>query len=191
MADNPFNGKLIGYARVSSAGQSLDVQLNALSRAGCAKVFAEKVTGTNRTGREQLELMLDFIREGDVVVVTKIDRLGRSVRDLHDVVDVIKRKCAALKVLDQSVDTTTPAGQAFFGMLSVFAEFETNLRKERQLDGIAAAKERGVYKGGTKTIDRIKVRAMLNEGKKPAHIARELRISRMSVYRIAEEAQTV
>jgi DNA invertase Pin-like site-specific DNA recombinase len=118
-------------------------------------------------------------------VVTRVDRLARSIVDLQDIVRELKAKGAFLKAADQPIDTTTAAGKAFLDMLGVFAEFETNLRRERQLEGIAKAKANGVYKGGGKPrIDREAVIRLKNEGKGPTEIARELGMSRMHVYRI-------
>ena len=112
------------------------------------------MTGTKLTGRTELQTLLDFIRKGDTVVVTRIDRLARSIGDLAAIVREIESKGAALKATEQPIDTSTAAGKAFLGMLGVFAEFETNIRKERQLEGIAKAKAEGVYKGRKPSIDR-------------------------------------
>ncbi|WP_018264047.1 recombinase family protein [Methylobacterium sp. WSM2598] len=174
---------LIGYARVSSTGQDLAVQLAALKAAGCDPIRSEKVTGTTTTGRAELATVLDFIGEGDTLVVTRIDRLARSIGDLQDIVRTLKAKGATLKATEQPIDTGTAAGKAFLDMLGVFAEFETNLRKERQMEGIAKAKAEGVYKGRPPSIDADKVRTLRAEGLGPAEIARRLGISRTSVYR--------
>ena len=138
---------LYGYARVSTTDQDLALQEEKLRAAGCQVVRAEKRSGTNREGRTELRLLLDFLRRGDTLVVTRIDRLARSLKDLQDIVHELKAKGVALKATDQPIDTGTAAGKAFLDMLGVFAEFETNLRRERQLEGIQAAKARGVYKG--------------------------------------------
>src|ERR1700687_2469327 len=126
---------IIGYARVSSAGQSLEIQEAALKAAGCDVIRSEKRSGTTTAGRAELETVLQFLRPGDVLTVTKLDRLARSLRDLQNIAHTLEAKGAALKVLDQQVDTTTAAGKCFFGMLGAFAEFETALRKDRQLEG--------------------------------------------------------
>ncbi len=177
-----------GYARVSTTDQDLTIQRNALEAAGCTIIRAEKITGTKRQGRKELELLLEFLREGDTLVVTRIDRLARSVKDLQDLVWEIKAKGVTLKATEQPIDTSTAAGKAFFDMLGVFAEFETNLRQERQIEGIAAAKERGVYKGRKKEIDEDHIREMIQSGAKPAQLARELGISRTSIYRAMGKA---
>jgi DNA invertase Pin-like site-specific DNA recombinase len=180
----------IGYARVSTDDQKLTIQMEALDKDGCAIVFEEKRTGTKRGGeRKQLELALKVLTPGDTLVITRLDRLGRSLRDLANIVHEIEAAGANLRVIEQSVDTGTSAGRAFFGMLAVFAQFETDVRRERQAEGIAKAKKEGVYTGGKPRIDRRKVRALAGTGKGPAAIARDLGVSRMSVYRILREAQ--
>src|SRR3954451_13776210 len=135
-----------GYARVSTTDQSLDIQIAALKAAGCDKVRFEKVSGTSTEGRQELKTLLEFIDAGDVLVVTRIDRLARSIGDLQDIVRGLKAKGASLKATEQPIDLSTAAGKCFLDMLGVFAEFETNLRKERQTEGIAKAKAAGVYK---------------------------------------------
>lgn len=177
---------IYGYARVSTTDQDLSLQQAALKAAGCDVIRSEKASGASREGRAELALLLDFIRPGDTLLVTRVDRLARSIADLQDVVRALKAKGAALKAIDQPIDTSTAAGKAFFDMLGVFAEFETNLRKERQLEGIAAAKARGVYagKGRRPTIDRDEVRRLhLVEKLGPVAIAKRLGIGRASVYR--------
>ena len=129
--------------------------------------------------------MLDFLHPGDMLVVTRIDRLARSVKDLQDIVHELRAKGVALKATEQPIDTSTAAGKAFLDMLGVFAEFETNLRRERQLEGIRAAKARGVYKGRKPSIDAAEVRRLHEQEKLgPAAIARRLGIGRASVYRV-------
>jgi DNA invertase Pin-like site-specific DNA recombinase len=127
--------------------------------------------------------VLDFLGAGDVLMVTRIDRLARSIGDLQDIVRAVKAKGASLKATEQPIDTSTAAGKAFLDMLGVFAEFETNLRKERQLEGIAKAKAAGVYKGRRPTVDVLRVRALRQEGVGPSAIANTLGIGRASVYR--------
>ena len=139
------------------------------------------MTGTKRNGRTELQTLLDFLRTGDTLVVTRIDRLARSVRDLHDIVHELQAKGVTLRATEQPIDTSTAAGKAFLGMLGVFAEFETNIRKERQLEGIAAAKEAGVYKGRKPSIDAAQVQTFYGKGVGPAQIAKQLGISRASI----------
>jgi DNA invertase Pin-like site-specific DNA recombinase len=177
-----------GYARVSTTDQDLAIQQDALRAAGCTTIRSEKASGTSTKGRTELRILLDFIREGDALVVTRIDRLARSIADLQAIVIELRTKGAALRCTEQPVDTTTSAGKAFLDMLGVFAEFETNLRRERQLEGIAAAKERGVYKGRKASIDIERVRSLHGQGIGASEIARQLGIGRASVYRCLAEA---
>src|SRR5918993_3301030 len=121
----------IGYARVSSTDPDLTLQREALMAAGCIVIREEKVTGTTRSRRKELATILDFIAAGDVLVVTRIDRLARSISDLQDIVRTLKAKGASLKATEQPIDTSTAAGKAFLDMLGVFAEFETNPRRDR------------------------------------------------------------
>jgi DNA invertase Pin-like site-specific DNA recombinase len=174
-----------GYARVSTTGQDLTIQREALKAAGCKVVREEKVSGTSRQGRAELDTLLHFIREGDTLVVTRIDRLARSVGDLQDIVRTLRKKGANLMATEQKVDTSTEAGKAFFDMLGVFAEFETNLRRERQMEGIAKAKAKGVYKGRKASIDADEVRRLKeDEGLGATEIAKRLNLARSSVYRV-------
>src|ERR1700693_5917616 len=154
----------IGYARVSTTDQDLDIQIAALKREGCTTIRSEKRSGTTTQGREELRTVLDFLREGDVLMVTRIDRLARSIGDLQDFVRTVRAKGASLKATEQPIDTGTAAGKCFLDMLGVFAEFETNLRRERQLEGIAKAKAEGVYKGRPASIDAVRVRGMKAQG---------------------------
>lgn len=176
-----------GYARVSSIDQDLSIQKAALKAAGCTVIRAEKASGTSRKGRSELQTLMDFLRPGDTLVVTRIDRLARSLRDLQNLVHDLQEKGVHLKATEQPIDTSTPAGKAFLGMLGVFAEFETNLRRERQLEGINAAKERGVYKGRKPSIDPTEVRRLQQEeGLGATEIAERLGIGRASVYRVLQ-----
>ncbi len=175
---------LIGYARVSSASQSLDVQLEALTAAGCEKVFAEKRSGTTTEGRDALEQALDFAREGDTLIVTRLDRLARSMLDLKQIVAGLASKGVTFRCLQQgAIDTTRSDGKLLLNILASFAEFETDLRRERQRDGIDKAKAAGIYKGRPASIDGDQIRAMRDAGTGPAAIARALGIGRASVYR--------
>ncbi|QFU07940.1 DNA-invertase hin [Rhodobacteraceae bacterium THAF1] len=173
-----------GYARVSSTGQSLELQREALKAAGCEIIREEKVSGTSRKGRHELNTLLDFLRPGDELIVTRIDRLARSVSDLQTLAESLQERQVALKATEQPVDTSTAAGKAFFQMLGVFSEFETNLRKERQMEGITKAKKAGVYKGRKPKIDAAEVQRLKAEGLGATQIAQRLGIARTSVYRL-------
>jgi DNA invertase Pin-like site-specific DNA recombinase len=179
---------LYGYARVSTNDQDLSIQHAALTAAGCTVIRSEKVTGTSTEGREELATLLEFLRDGDTLVVTRIDRLARSLRDLQNMVHDLRQRGVALKATEQPIDTSTAAGKCFLDMLGVFAEFETNLRRERQLEGIARAKANGVYagKGRPASIDTVRIREMKAQGMGATAIAKELGIGRASVYRALE-----
>jgi DNA invertase Pin-like site-specific DNA recombinase len=187
-------GELIGYARVSSAGQKLDVQVQALTNAGVqlGHLYQEKVSGTKRDGRKELDDLLSRgVRKGDTLVVTRLDRLARSSRDLHNIAHILTEKGVGLKVLEQNIDTTTPEGRMFFTMLSAVAEFETEIRKGRQREGIDAALAKGPdspFKGRPATINATKVQTMKAQGMTPSAIAKELGIARSSVYRMLASA---
>ena len=172
-----------GYARVSSSGQDLTIQVEALTKAGCETIRQEKVSGTSTQGRDELKTLLDFIREGDELVVTRVDRLARSIRDLQNIVYELDQKGVVLSATEQPIQTNTSAGKCFLDMLGVFSEFETNLRKERQMEGIAKAKERGVYKGRKPSVDVERVRELKAEGLGASAIAKQMGIGRASVYR--------
>jgi DNA invertase Pin-like site-specific DNA recombinase len=180
---------MYGYARVSSTDQDLSAQVASLKERGCKVVRSEKKSGTTRHGRTELETLLEFLRKGDTLVVTRIDRLARSIGDLQVIVAILKEKGAALRTVDgMAFDTATAMGKCFLDMLGVFAEFETNLRRERQLEGIAKAKAAGVYKGRKPTIDPKVVQKLKGEGLGASEIAKRLKIGRASVYRVLEDA---
>lgn len=174
----------IGYARVSTTDQDLTIQETALRAAGCELVRSEKITGTTTAGRTELATTLDFLRAGDVLVVTRIDRLARSIGDLQDIVRAVKAKGASLTATEQPIDTGTAAGKCFLDMLGVFAEFETNLRRERQLEGIAKAKAAGVYKGRPRSIDVAAIKQLKADGLGATAIADKLGVARSTVYRL-------
>lgn len=174
----------IGYARTSTTDQNLDAQITALEAAGCTMIRQEQKSGTKLEGRVELQTILDFIHEGETLVVTRIDRLARSLRDLQIIAEKLKEKGAHLMATEQPVDTSTAAGKAFFDMLGVFAEFETNLRRERQSEGIANAKAKGVYKGRPAKIDKDEIRRRLQSGERPTDVARKMGVSRTTVYKM-------
>ena len=177
---------VIGYARVSTTDQDLSIQA-ALRAAGCDIIRSEKRSGTTMKEREELRTVLDFLREGDTLCVSRIDRLARSIGDLQDIVRAVKACGASLKATEQPIDTSSAAGKCFLDMLGVFAEFETNLRRERQLEGIAKAKAENVYKGRPPKIDAARVREMKAQGASIATIVQEMGVSRASVYRVLGE----
>lgn len=174
---------IIGYARVSSEDQDCAIQEHALRAAGCTIIRSEKRSGTTTAGREELDTVLAFIRPGDTLMVTRIDRLARSVADLEAIVGLLRGKGAYLKATEQPIDTSTPAGVAFLQMLGVFAQFETAIRRERQMEGIAKAKAAGAYKGRKPSVPVELVQKLRSEGVPPVEIARRLGIARASVYR--------
>lgn len=174
----------IGYARVSSTGQNEAAQVDILRRHGAEELFIEKASGTTREGREKLEEAIRFARKGDVLMVTRLDRLARSVLDLNTISQELQAKSVDLIATEQNIDTTTPTGRLMFNMLGAIAEFETDLRKERQLEGIAKAKEEGRYKGRPVTVDGDAIRAALAAGDKPMAVAKRFNVARSTVYRM-------
>jgi DNA invertase Pin-like site-specific DNA recombinase len=178
----------IAYARVSSTGQNETAQVEILRRNGADEVYVDKASGKTRDGRPKLAEAIKFARKGDVLMVTRLDRLARSVIDLHTITKELNAKGVDLIVTEQSIDTTTPTGRLMFNMLAAIAEFETDLRKERQLEGIAKAKEEGRYKGRPVTVDVGAIRVALDAGDKPMAIARRFNVARSTVYRVKGEA---
>jgi DNA invertase Pin-like site-specific DNA recombinase len=175
----------VGYARVSSSGQSLDLQLEALSATGCEKVFSEKVSGRSTKDRDELAQALEFVRDGDVLVVTRLDRLARSVSDLYIIMERLTAKGVAFQCLNQSgIDTTTSTGRLMLTMLGAVAQFENDIRRDRQIEGIRKAQAEGRYRGRRSTIDPTKIIMMKESGLGASQIARELKIGRASVYRV-------
>ena len=179
----------VAYLRVSSTSQSLEIQREAVSKLNIQKIFEEKVSGTSTKGRDKLKECLDFVREGDELVITRIDRLARSVLDLQLIIKELTDKGVSLTATEQPISTKDATSKCFLDMLGVFAELETNLRKERQLEGIAKAKEKGVYKGGKSKIDVERIKTLKKEGMGATKIARELNIHRDSVYRLLKRVE--
>jgi DNA invertase Pin-like site-specific DNA recombinase len=176
----------IGYARVSSIGQDLAVQLGKLGAAGCDKIFKEKRSGVD-AGRPELRRCLEYLREGDTLLVTKIDRLARSTSDLYRIISQLGEKGVAFKVSDDpSIDTTSRTGKLVMGILALIAEFENDIRRERQMDGIAKAKERGTRFGRKPelTPERVEeIRALRTSGETVPAIMKRVKLSKASVYR--------
>jgi len=174
----------IGYARVSSYGQSLEVQLEKLAH--CDRVFQEKQSARTDE-REQLQLCLDYVRDQDSLVITKLDRLARSTRDLLNIMRRLEDKQVKLVVLDQQIDTSTPTGMLLFTMLGAIATFENDLRKDRQIQGIELAKRKGIKFGRKQALtdEQVQeVRAKRNQGIKIVDLMNEYKISKASIYRI-------
>lgn len=178
---------IVGYARTSTTEQEagLEAQVRDLKAAGCEKLFQEQVSSVDQSARVKLADALDFIREGDVLTVTKLDRLARSVAHLLTVLEQIEAKGASLRILAMGVDTGTPTGRMMVTMLGAVAEFERAIMLERQREGIAKAKAEGRYKGRVPTAMRKadQVKAMAAEGVGVSQIAAKLGIGRASVYR--------
>jgi len=176
----------VGYARVSSTGQDLSVQLEKLEGVGCCKIFKEKRSGMD-AGRPELKRCLDYLREGDTLYVAKIDRLARSTSDLYRIISALTEKGAAFKVIDDpTIDTDSRTGRLVMGLLALIAEFENDIRRERQMDGIKKARERGTRFGRKPLLieETIKqVRKLRREGKTVPEIMRETALSKASIYR--------
>jgi len=179
----------VGYARVSTQDQDNSNQEERLRAAGCEIVRAEKVSGKSRDGRDELVAIMQFIRTGDELVVVRLDRLGRSTRDVLNLVHELEAKGAALTVLEPAFSTRDPAGPILLTVLGMVAEMERRFIRERQQAGIEVAKAKGVYKGRKPTVPVDRVKAMHLAGHGPTEIARTLKISRMSVHRALTDAR--
>ncbi|MEP9400018.1 recombinase family protein [Mesorhizobium sp. KR2-14] len=193
---------VIGYARVSSDDQSLDVQLAKLAKAGAERIFAEKKSGTTLDGRSEFQALMKFVRDGDEVICTRIDRCARSMADFQQILTEWKAKGVRFRAIDQAgvVLDGSPTSDLFMNLLMAFSEFETRLRRERQLDGIAAKKaadkakpkHERTYQGRPATIDASEVRRLRAvEGLGATEIAKRLSIGRASVYRLLQGAQSI
>jgi len=174
---------LVGYARVSSVGQSLDIQLDKLRH--CDKVFQEKKSGTSDK-RPNLQACLEYVREGDAVVVTRLDRLARSTLHLCQIADKLESKKVHLQVLDQNINTSDATGRLLFNMLSAIAQFETELRAERQVDGIQKAKNHGVKFGRREKLTGqqvVEMRQRRKQGVLIKTLMKDYDLSKATVYR--------
>ena len=181
---------LVGYARVSSVGQSLEIQESLLAEAGCDKIFSEKKSGLSAQGRQQLEDALGYVRDGDTFVVTRLDRLARSVGDLFSIIETLQSKSVGFRCLQQSgVDTDSSTGRLMLAILGAVSAFEADIRKERQMEGIAKAKAAGIYKGRRPSIDGAEVRRLHELGLRPVDVAKKLGIGRASVYRHLDQGK--
>ncbi len=173
----------IGYARISSSSQDLDIQKAKLSEAGCEVIRAETGSGASREGRTELQDILEFLREGDELVVHRLDRLGRSTRDVLNLVHELDARGASLRVLEPEVTTAGGLGRMVVTVLGMVADMELKFIRDRQRAGIEAARERGVYKGRRRQVDVERIRQLAAENVPKARIARDLKVSRMTVYR--------
>lgn len=180
----------IGYARVSSYGQSLEVQRQKLQEEGCSEIFEEKISALSQK-RTELDNALRTIREGDVLIVTKLDRLARSMQDLLTLSKRLQKKQAELQVLDQSIDTTTSEGRLMFNIIGSFAEFEHDIRKARQMDGIRKAKDKGVAFGRKHVLNEQQqqeiVRLNREESFSLGQLATKYAVSHMTIYRVIKK----
>lgn len=180
----------IGYCRVSTTDQNMSAQLEMLHQAGCDEIFKEKLSGSN-ADRPELKKLLAYIRQGDTVIVTKLDRLARSTKDLLGIAEIIKNKGADFEVLNIHLDTKSPTGQLMLTMLAAIAEFERGIMLERQREGIDSAKKAGKYKG-RKPIDAAKlkqVQALVNNGLSVSQAVSEVGIGRRTYYKALQEGR--
>jgi len=180
----------IGYARVSSSSQDLDIQKTKLKAAGCEVIRSETISGASRDDRFELATVMEFLRDGDELVVHRLDRLGRSTRDVLNLVHELDTKGASLRVLEPEVSTAGDMGRMVITVLGMVADMELKFIKDRQRAGIEAARDRGVYKGRQKSVDDEEIRRLAGEGVAKAQIARDLGVSRMTVYRALADAET-
>jgi len=180
---------VIGYARVSSTSQDTTIQIEKLRSAGCELIREEKASGRSRDDRSELQTILDFIRPGDTLVVVKLDRLGRSTRDVLNLVHELDEKGAFLRVLEPDISTQGPMGKVMLTVLGMVAEMELGFIRERQQAGIEKAKARGVYRGRPISLDHERIRAMHAEGKGASEIARTLGCSRGAIYKALRKSQ--
>lgn len=178
----------VGYARVSTVGQSLDVQVQKLSSAGCEKIYQEKASGGSRDGRPELMGALEFVRDGDVLLVSRLDRLARSVADLAWISGHLEKKHVDLVVIDQAIDTTTATGKLMFHVLSAIAEFERALIRDRAAEGRAKAQQKGVRFGAPNKLSQQQLLQMQDDFQNgdiaKSAIASKYGVSRATVYRL-------
>lgn len=177
----------IGYARVSSADQDLEIQLAKLRTEGCEIIRSEKISGASREGRVELETIIQFLRPDDELVVTRLDRLGRDTRDVLNLIHDCEQRGAFVTVLDPHISTRGEMGHIVLTVLGMVAQMERRFIKERQREGIAKAKADGRYRGGSRRIDREVVKRLRAQGVGPSEIARQVGCSRMQVYRVLSE----
>lgn len=180
-----MTGQLIGYGRVSTSDQNPASQQDALTDAGCSKIYIDLFTGT-KASRPQWDLCREHLRPGDTLVVTRLDRLGRSTKDLLEISEWLRVSGIQLLATEQSINTTTPEGRLFFTMMSAFAEFEHDVMRARTMDGLAAARARGRLGGRKPKISSAQaagIRRRYNDGETIASLAASFNVSRPTIYR--------
>jgi len=184
--------EVVGYARVSSSGQSLDIQQDKLKAFGCTRVYAEKKSGRQADTRTELQACLQFLREGDSLVITRLDRMARSVLDLAKIAELLKKKAVILKVLDQSIDTSTSEGRLMFSLLGAFAQFENDIRAERQSDGIAKARQKGTVFGRRRALTQeqcMRIRTLREEENfSVSQLAERFNVGQATIYRALQNS---
>ena len=180
-----------GYARASSIDQSLDIQIADLNAHACEHIRCEKVSSKTVDNRPELKLLLEFMREGDVLMVTRLDRLARSVGDLCNIVKELEKKKCTLRCTQQAIETETSTGRLLVQILGVVAEFELEIRRERQLAGITKARAEGKYKGRSKSFETDDIKKALrdNPDMPKAKLARKLGCSRATIFRAIAESE--
>ncbi len=180
--------QLVGYARVSSVGQSLEVQLDKLAH--CNKLFQEKAS-CKLNQRPQLQACLEYVREDDTLIVTRLDRVARSTLHLCQIADILARKSVHLKVVDQNIDTSDATGRLLFNMLAAISQFENEIRTERQMEGIIKAKENGVSFGRKqqlKATDIVSLHQKRQDGIMIKDLMREYKLSKATIYRYLQSS---
>lgn len=180
----------VGYARVSTIDQGLTAQIEQLQAAGCERIYQEKASGAKQD-RPELSALLDYVRDGDTVICSKLDRIARSTKHLLEIVEGLERKKVAFKVLNINLDTSTPTGKLMLSMLAAIGQFEREMMLERQREGIRLAKEAGVYRGrkATARAKKEEILKLLAQGKTKQAVADDLGIGVASVYRIAKDVK--